>query len=206
MFKQSLYAIALMGAVQAQAALVVDTGTPVPVANGYPLAVDGNDWLAGQVNFNQALVINSIKAYLNDQGNIGSGYAGDTFTIALYSDAANAPGALIASATGHFTTASGDSGWNGASNLHWAVGPGTYWAAVEIGAADTFVGEAPVTAPNPLARYAFNSGGYAGYQVFSGYAAGLQIDATPAVPEPASFAMILAGLGVLGLLVNRRPH
>src|ERR1700746_2042312 len=112
MFKKTLIAVALLAAAHANAALVVDTG--VPNEAGFPLGLDGNDWLAGQVTFSQALTVNSISAWLNDQGNIDSGLFGDSFTVALYNNSGNVPGALVNSATGHFTTTSGNSGWNGA--------------------------------------------------------------------------------------------
>jgi hypothetical protein len=200
MFKTTLLAVALLGAVQANAALVVNTGTPAD--SGFPLSLDGNDWLAGQVSFSQALTINSIKGWLND-GVDGPG--GETFTVSLYSDASNSVASLLDSATGQFVTAQGVSDWNGASNLNWSVGPGKYWVALEVQGDDSFDGAAPIGAPSPLARYAFNDGGFSGYQALTGDAFGIQVDATvAAVPEPATGSMLLLGMGLMGFMARRR--
>ncbi len=200
MFNKTLLALALLASVQAHAALVVDTGTPTGA--GFPLNLDGNDWLAGQVSFGQALTINSIKGWLNDGVD---GLGGETFTVALYADAGNAVGNLISSATGTFLTAQGVADWNGASGLNWSVGAGKYWVAFEVQGSDSFGGEAPIAAPTPLARYAFNDGSYLGYHAMSGYPIGIQVDATiAAVPEPATTAMLLAGLGLVAVVRRRK--
>lgn len=199
MLKKTVIAVALLATAHAHATLVVDTGVP------NALVLDGNHWLAGQMTFSQALTINSISAWLNDQGNIASGFAGDKFTVALYNNSGNVPGSLVSRARGHFTTASGNSGWNGAFNLNWSVGPGIYWAAFEIGCSDTFAGIAQTNAPNPLAHYAFNDG--SGYQAFSGSALGVQVGGTvAAVPEPESYALMLGGLGMLGFIARRKKQ
>jgi hypothetical protein len=200
MFKKSLLAITLLAAVQANAALVVNTGTPSGA--GFPLSLDGNDWLAGQVNFSQALTINAIKGWLND-GTDGLG--NESFTISLYADAGNTVGSLLDSTGAQFLTAQGVSNWNGASGLNWAVGPGTYWVGFEVQGNDSFGGTAPIGAPSPLARYAFNDGGFSGYRGMTGDALGVQIDATvAAVPEPATLSMLLAGIGLMGFMARRR--
>lgn len=183
---------------QANAALTVDTGTPD--GSGFALAVDANDWLAGQVIFANSVQVNAINAYLDDMGN-GPG----SFTLALYADnsVSHAPGSLLNSASAAFTT----TGWNGATNLNWSVGPGTYWVAIE--GQDPFnggfVGVAPVGAPSPLAHTAFNAG--SGYQSADGLSFGLQVDTTvAAVPEPESYALMLAGLGLIGVIARSRKQ
>jgi hypothetical protein len=200
MFKKTILAIALLAAVQANAALVVNTGTPSGA--GFPLSLDGVDWFAGQIDFSQALTINSVKGWLNDGVD---GLGSETFTISLYADAANAVGGLLKSGAGQFLTAQGVSDWNGASGLNWSVGPGKYWIGFEVQGNDSFGGVAPIGAPSPLARYAFNDGGFAGYHALSGYSAGMQIDATvAAVPEPATVSMLLAGMALMGFMARRR--
>ena len=108
---------------------------------------------------------------------------------------------MLYSAAGTFDAAStGVSGWYGASNLNWAVAAGTYWAAFEVGAGDTFSGVAPVIAPLPLANYAYNDG--SGYAAATNYSFGVQISA---VPVPA--AVWLFGSAVLGFAgLNRRKQ
>jgi len=200
MFKKTLLVVALLAAMQAHAELVVDTGTPS--GPGFPLVLDGNDWLAGQVSFSQALTINSIKGWLNDGID---GLGNETFTVALYADAANSVGGLLQSTTGQFLTTQGVADWNGASGLNWSVGPGKYWVAFEVQGSDSFGGDAPIAAPSPLARYAFNDGSYLGYHAMNGLPIGIQIDATiAAVPEPATTGMLLAGLGLVAGIARRR--
>jgi hypothetical protein len=201
MFKSFLLAAALLVAPVAQAANGFDTGTPNGL--GSTLVVDGSNWIAGQISFSNAMTITGINAWLSDSNGTGG-----TFTVALYSNAANLPSTLLQSATATFSTGSGSTGWNGASGLSWSVGPGTYWAAVEVQGggilptdppADTFAGLAPTNAPNPLARYAFNDG--SGYRLLSNAAPGMQV---AAVPEPEVYAMMLAGLMLIGFKARRR--
>lgn len=189
----ALIGLALTASVMssALAATTIDTGAPS--GNGFSLALDSTDWLAGQISFNQASTIQSIKTYLDDNGN-GAG----SFTIALYLDSAShLPGDLLNS-----WSASGASGWNGVSNMNQAVAAGSYWVALEIQGSDTFSGLAPTGVATPLAKYAFNAGGYQGYQSMPD-AFGLQV---VAVPEPESYAMLLAGLGLIGFAARRRAH
>lgn len=201
MFKKTFIAATLLlAATQVHAALVVDTG--IPDGTGFPLSLDASNWIAGRVNFSQALTLNSISAWLNDQGN-GSG----SFNVALYDNSSNAPGALLKTATGNFTTVSGSAGWNGAGNLNWDVGPGTYWAAFEVAATDSFTAVAPLQAPSPLSSYAFNDGGFAGYRTLGGYAFGLQVDATVAVvPEADTWVLMLSGLGLMSIALRHKSY
>lgn len=183
----------LMLAGLANAARVVDTGTPV---NGSPLVLDSNDWLAGQVSFTEALNINSISAYLDD---LGAG--GGNFSIALYSDNNNHVGTLLNSVNGTY----GNLGWNGVANLNWLVAAGKYWIGLEVNDFSNFV--AAQVAPAPLAHTAFTDGSHNNsYQMYDGLSFGVQVDAVSAVPEPESYAMTLAGLALFGGLARRRKH
>lgn len=177
----------------AQAALVVDTGAGTTSGGN---SLDGTDWLAGKVTFADALTITSVSGWLKDLEG-----AGNSFTIALYSDAANLPGNLLQSATATISTVAGVAGWNGASGLNWSVNAGSYWVAFEVGGNDNLsMGVAPLNAPQPLSAYAFNDGGISGYQTTSS-SFGVQV---AAVPEPESYALMLAGLGLIGATMRRR--
>lgn len=198
-------AVALALSLDAGAALLVDTGTPVPPDAANPLqgslAFDATDWLAGQFSVDHDVTVDSVKAWLNDMGN-----GGTAFTVALYADSgANLPGTLLQSATGTYAGPGGTSSWSGASNLLWNLQAGkTYWVAFESDLAPkSFFGVAPVQAPNPLARYAFNDGGFLGYRPMTGdnTAFGVQINA---VPEPETWQMFIAGAAVLVVVARRR--
>jgi hypothetical protein len=178
---------------QADATLVVNTGTP----NGADaLALDASNWLAGQFSLANAMTVTAISGYL-DQRN-----QGDTFTVALYDDAANLPGTELFSGQAAYV----DTGWNGLSGLSWDLAAGTYWAALEVradtfgGPLDSFSGVATLAAPNPLAGTAYNDGGVRGYQV-ADLSFGLQVDA---VPEPETYALLLVGMGLTRIGAPRR--
>ena len=188
--------LSLLAAGQANATLVVDTGAPNGL--GGALALDGNDWLAGQVHFSQALNINSISNYMDDLGN-----GGGNFTIALYSDNNNKVGSKLNFADTTYSNA----GWNGASNLNWLVSAGNYWVALEVNDFSTFV--ASQSAPNPLVHTAYTDGSHNNsYISYDGLSFGVQVDAATvtAVPEPESYAMLLAGLGLLGWMSRRKNN
>lgn len=192
-----LFVLALLTAAvsHANAASAVNTGTPA--SSDFPLSVDGTDWLAGQVSFTAATKITSIQAYLNDLG------SGGDFTIALYADSSkHLPGTLLNSWNASFATASGASDWNGVSNLAYTVAAGTYWVALEVQGNNSFSGVAPITPPNPLAKYAFNDGGYSGYQAMS-QSFGVQV---ATVPEADTYAMLIAGLGLIAAVARRKTR
>jgi hypothetical protein len=185
----------------AQAAVVVDTGTPGGSAVG-ALAFDGIDWVAAQVTFAQAAHIDAV------QGHVLGGTTGETFDISLFADDAGpGPGTLLYTTTATF----GADGWNGVAGLAgWSVAAGHYWIGLEIQGGDT-LGSGSVTgalldqgAPNPLAVTASTSDGGWSWQ---GAAAaplsfGLRIDASAvsAVPWPASASLMLAGVALLSAL------
>ena len=192
----------LMAAGHAQAAFVVDTGTPTGgVINA--LVLDSANSFAGLVNFSQASTINSINSYLLDN----SGGYGGNYQVSLYSNNAGKVGGLLDSATETYTA----DGWNSASALNWAVNSGNYWVAIE-GATDgssNFV--APVGTPSSLLSTAFNDGTThlnSGYKVYNGLNFGLQVDATAvaAVPEPGEYMLMLLGLGMMGFMAVRRNN
>lgn len=191
---RGIAATALLAVVMpAEAFPLVDTGNPKPGLNDFPLVVDANDWLAGQVHLAAASQIHSVAGYLE------GGHPGDTFTVSLYNDrSGNRPGALAYTSAATFIGA----GWNGTFGLNGVVKAGDYWVALEVQEADTFVGVAPVGVPFPLARTAFDDGArYRATTVPLGF--GLQVDAA-ALSEPGSYGLLATGLGLMGLRGVRR--
>ena len=175
----------------AHAALVLDTGTPS--GSGFPLTLDGTDFVAAEFVLGAGQTITSIQGYIT----AGSSSPGDTFTLALYSGStAPANGATpLWSAQATYQA----DGWNGLSNLNISgLSAGKYWAAFEIGASDSAEGLAlPIGASNngatPALAYAFNAGG--GYQTMSGDNFGVQVSA---VPLPGALVFLMSGLLGLG--------
>lgn len=198
MLKPLILALIATGAIGAQAATLVDTGTPNGEFVGAEV-IDSSQSIAGEFSLAAATSLSSISAHL-----LG-GAAGETFTISLYDDAASAPGSLLFSTTATY----GADGWNGASGLGWNLAAGNYWVGFEVGANDTLGNDSgiggllDVGAPNPLLHTAVNQGD--GYQTTDQpISFGLRVDSVSAVPEPASMALMFAGLGLVGLTLRRR--
>lgn len=167
----------------AQAVTLIDTGTPTGA--GTPGVVSSNDFLSVQFTATDAWRIDRVAAYLTGSG-------GDHFALSLYQDAVtHVPGELVASTTVSFT---GD-GWNGAAALGWHLTSGSsYWLGVE--GVDGYF-SAPVGGLTMPGVTAFSDGSHQGaYQPYPGIQFGLQV--TGAVPEPATIALLLAGLLVVG--------
>ena len=85
MFKSLLLAAALVVAPVAQAANGFDTGTPDGL--GSTLAIDGANWIAGQISFTNAVTITGVNAWLSDSNGTGG-----TFTVAVQESGATAAG------------------------------------------------------------------------------------------------------------------
>src|ERR1700684_2310863 len=144
----------------ASAALVLDTGTPT--GSGLPSTLDGNDYYAAEFNLGAGQTITSVMAYLT----AGLDQPGDTFTVAIYrSDLfTNRNASPLFSSQAAYSGSGGSAGeWDGLNGLSWTVATtGTYWAAVEVGSADTAMGLGlPTTANNgtaPAIAFAYNSG------------------------------------------------
>jgi hypothetical protein len=204
MFKQSIISaalVALLTAGVAHAATVVDTGEP-NYAAGSQVSLDSSNWIAGQVTFNQSLQINGVQVYLDDLFGFG---VGSNFNIALYNDIGNKIGSQLFTDKATY----GSAGWNGLSGLNWAVDSGSYWVGIEIDESYGSMLVAPQFVPSPLANTAFSSNGGSSYAYgnasgtgsISNLGFGLQIQA---VPEPETYAMLLVGLGLMGLRARRK--
>ena len=198
MLKKTLISAAIatlaLAANSAHATLAINTG--VPDNSGSQVLIDSSDWLAGQVTFAQNYQINSISAYL-DELFPGSG---SSFNIALYSNtASNQVGSLLNTVSANFT----GTGWNGASNLGWNIASGTYWIGLEVsGDQGSNLVAAQYATLAPLALTASNNGNL--YKVdTTPYQFGLQVDVAP-VSEPSDIALLLAGLGLVGVALKRR--
>jgi PEP-CTERM motif len=177
-------------ATPAMASFVVDTGTPVATPASLRYVLDSGQSLAGFFTLNSATTIRSVEGFIN-----GSGSAG---TVSIYYNSTFFFGPPVYSA--NFTTSGPGSSWQGVYGQNWALGAGSYWAAFSSTGFNSMLN----TAPSPLSNYAFTNLG--SWYSFPALNAGIRIaDATTAaVPEPATWAMLLFGFAGIGTMMRRR--
>lgn len=201
-------AIALVP-VQAFAFDLVNTQAPSGSLIGSN-TLDAGNWLAEKFTLSSAAQINSVLAYVLSSD--GASDMGKTFTIALYGNGAGDLPALDwnAAQQGQLfqatATYDGD-GWNGLINLNWSIGAGSYWLALEqsgdAGNASSL--QLPTGALPAAQAVAYYAGGQSYASTGPSDTFGLRITAvTPAVPEPSSMALVLASLGLIGLVARKR--
>ena len=177
----------------AEASLVLNTGQPDNT--GFPLSLDASDYYAAEFNLGAGLSLNSIQGWITAGG---SGQPGDTFTVAVYAADGHSglPGTLEFAGQATYQA----DGWNGLSNLNVSgLSAGNYWAAFEVGAADSTAGLLLPTQALNNTSFAFNNGG--SYQSMTGEAFGVQVSA---VPLPGALWLMVSGLATIGGMARRR--
>ena len=177
------------------AAFVVDTGTPVD--GGLNFILDPGQSLAGFFTLGAATTVTAVEGYINSA-------AGNGLTITLYNNGA-VPAAANAQFTAFFLTAATEAqgAWQGFFGLNWELAAGNYWLGfASTGSDGMFTG-----APNPLSNYAYTSEGN-WFEQPTNQTLGIRVSGVPtgggAVPEPASWAMMIAGFGLVGGAMRRR--
>lgn len=194
----------------AGAATLVDTGPGTAnaglILEGDPGLLDWTQaWHAGQFELTSASNITSLEVWLSTYGpNDGGG----DLTMRIYGADGVLPGATPAlyEVTGHIasTTAS----WQGFHNLDFDLGPGLYWLSLEPAAASSFQGSLWMQPSNPLNHYAMNIRGVWEWDPQGRDGPdqwGIRIEgAATAVPEPASWALMIVGFGAVGAAVRGR--
>ena len=174
---------------------IVDTGPGGPIIGG--TSFGSFQWVAAEFSITDPYSVTDVHAW------IGS-VTGGTATAALYTDSGGIPGTELFSSA--FTVAAGVNDWYGQSGLDWGVTAGTYWVAFEVRPENSLPhGVFPAFFPEPLDTYAINFG--SGYLLEEDAAFGVRVLGTvAAIPEPETYAMLLAGLAVLGFASRRRKR
>ncbi len=178
-------------ATPAMASFIVDTGTPVATPGSTSWLLAPSQSLAGIFTLSSTTTISSVEGFIQGSGSAGavSIYVGGSFF---------AGGPPIFSSS--FTTIGPAGNWQGVYGRNWVLTPGTYWAAFSSSGSDSAIN----TAPNPLTNYAFTNSG--NWFQFPALNIGIRIadNQTAAVPEPATWAMLLFGFAGIGTMMRRR--
>ena len=180
--------------VPAAANYAIDTGASQ--TNGLQLSKSQS--LAGYFTLASALEVSSVEGFITGLDSDG--------TITIYSDAA-VPAASNALFSADFAILSSPGAWQGVFDQKWKLDAGSYWVGFSNSGNGNYMYG---FAPTPLYQYAFSTGSVWTLHppLAAAPAFGVRIDGNrfvAAVPEPASWTMMIAGFGAIGgMLRNRR--
>lgn len=193
--KNVVVASSLMLAVgSAQAFWIVDSGAGRQ--NGGAVLDNSRQWLAQEFTLDQAYRVTNIEGWM------GASVPG-TVTLALYTDTAFRPGSELYSA--EFSVEGRLNDWYGASDLSWDLSAGSYWAAFEVRDGQSMWGYMGGEPPHIVGANAWSYNHGASWIDGGSNSLGLRVGGILApIPEPSTYAMMLAGLGLLGLTAKRR--
>jgi hypothetical protein len=176
----------------ASAATIVDTGpgTSIPAR-----AIYAYQRLAAEFTLTSETTIDSIKGFVRGYDSSINGL----LKIGIAADRGDVPGAELFSTS---LAPSATVGWQGNSGLGWTLAAGSYWVTFANDAGSTLMYYNPAS---PVANEAIWSGSQwtgnddlnLSFQIFSA-------DAPAAVPEPASWAMMITGFALAGATLRRR--
>jgi hypothetical protein len=191
------FAIACSGVVHAN--YIVDTGASDDKSGSALLL--SSSYYAGQFSVANATTINSIEGYFRTEW-FGGGYV----QFAVHNTNGNTPSNVLFSASDYYVYGSSSAlNWHGVSSLGWSLAAGTYW--VSLTPDRSFYGSMPIGSPAPLSNYAIGDNYNNWVSTGSAPSVGIRVDASPTVatvPEPETYAMFLAGLGLMGGFARRR--
>lgn len=181
------------GIVDARADVLIDTYNPSGGVDNFPMGLDTRFNLAVQFTASTRVTIDSVLAaitwssgtptmslgVMSNLNNLPS----DTF---LYQAVLNQPSANVL-----------------LSGLNWSLDAGTYWLAA-IPDPGFFGSWAANFSPVTPTLFASTSSDFGLPKHWAPAATPLAARITTAVPEPETYAMILAGLGMIGFVARRR--
>lgn len=198
-FFVSMMSIILFSSI-AEGAVLIDTGAPfgaggISICGPLSNASYCNQSVALKVNISEPTNITDIQSYF------GRSTIATDLTIALYNSNSNVPSQQLYQSV---LTVEGF-GWDGLSNIDWAVDAGDYWVAFEVRTGQDFFGYLTNGAPIKLETAFSSNFGSTWQNIGTDYTGALILQGTPivAVPEPEFYAMILAGLCIVGFASRR---
>ncbi len=214
--------VCLLTVTPVQAETIIDTGSPATTENGAVSVCGGftpgsfgygcTQSVALKFSLANSYDITSVQGYLwSGQSYLAATPPDGTLTIAIYHDANGFPGQDLyngqVTIPGQLVTPPGGT-LMGVQDTKWLLSAGNYWASFEVRSGQSFYGALPFPAPiklpadvnNPYFGTWTNSGGGAG--------GGLVItgDLVAPVPTPSSYALMLSGLGVLGVMARKQKR
>lgn len=186
-------------------ALVIDTGPGADsggvLASGpdNPLGAGFEQSLAVRFTLADATTITSVKGWMSNRGAVG-----DALTASIYTSAGSVPGSRLYSSA--FQLGASAPSWTGATGLDWQLAAGAYWVVFEGVAGQVGVASFASGVPHPLDTYRWMAPSLGDYwnNLVPAYRWGVQISDVAAVPEPGSLLMLLAGLGLVAVTLQRR--
>jgi hypothetical protein len=182
----------------AGAATVVDTGPGPSTGGGWTLY--GPQWLAAEFSIAAPTVVSNVEGWIQPIDTPG------TATVAIYADGGIVPGSPLFSSSFAAIGDTSVAAWFGAGGLKWSLLPGTYWVAFEVRPGQTLFGAMPDPSASPLGAEAVrnSSTGFV-YGANEDLDIGVRIQSgVAAIPEPSTYALMLAGLGFVGFVAHRR--
>ncbi|WP_229008447.1 hypothetical protein [Methylophilus sp. Leaf408] len=225
--RQLFFSVLAIISINAQAKVIVDTGPSDGnlALNIYDKANGDYQKLAGNFFLEDSYKVTDIFASIIYYG---SSNPNALINVSVHADQNNKPGESLFSsqltipATPLTSSYSPDKvfvahtiEWVGFSNISLSLNSGSYWIVFSgVQGEPTDIGWGLFGATNRLPTYMYMTDSIVGSPPFEilphtwgdmgGIGAGLKIIGTPlAVPEPENLAMLLAGLGLLGVAVPR---